>query len=354
MGVIGPTYYPERVRTYVGTSIGMHAGLCVLITLLLLPVAACMGAAPSALAPAMLGLSAAAPFSLLFGHLRRACYLETKPELALKGSLLYVLLLVAGMAILWRLHRITAAGAFVLMGVAGLAASLLLWRCLGLRVADVPFRDADGLLAGAVRRHWAYARWSLGTTVLFWLASSLYLPLVGALAGLPAVAAFRATENLLLPMSKTLTALGLLLLPWVTTQSRGGDRRYLDRTAIQTSLLVILPTAAYVVGILAAGPGLSRLLYGNDYYVSSLSLVPWLGVSLMLRAVGDTGFGVAARASGRPDIGFWATLAAAAVTMAAGPALVSLYGAAGAAAGWMASSAASCVASVYLFRRRSR
>lgn len=354
MGVIGPTCYAGRLPGYLGMTIWMHAGLSVLMTALLLLVTAGMAATWSALAPAMLGLSFSAPFILLFWLLRRACYLETKPELALKGSLLYVLLLVAGMAVLWRVHRITAAGAFLLMGVASLAVSLLLWRCLRVDVGNVFSGDAGSGLAVAVRHHWTYARWSLGTTVLYWLASAIYLPLVGALAGLPAVAAFRATENLLHPMGQILTALGLLLLPWVTAQSRVRDRGYLGRTAVKTSLLVSLPTAVYILAILAAGPSLSRLIYGNDYYASSLSLVPWLGVSLVLRAVGDTGFGVAARAAGRPDIGFWATVAAAAVTLTAGLGLVFRYGAAGAAAGWMVSSAASCVASVCLFRGRLR
>jgi O-antigen/teichoic acid export membrane protein len=354
MGVIGPTCYAGRLPGYLGMTIWMHAGLSVLMTALLLLVTAGMAAMRSPLAPAMLGLSLSMPLILLFWLFRRACYLETRPELALKGSLLYVLLLVAGMAVLWRVHRITAAGGFLLMGVAGMAGSLLLWRCLRVRVGNVFSRDAGCGLAAVVHHHWTYARWSLGTTVLQWLASSIYLPLVGALAGLPAVAAFRATENLLHPMGQILTVISLLLLPWVTAQSRARDRGYLGRTAVKTSLLASLPTAVYVLGILAVGASLSRLIYGNDYYISSLSLLPWLGVSLVLRAVGDTGFGVAARAAGRPDIGFWATVAAVAVTLTAGLGLVFRYGAAGAAAGWMLSSAASCVASVCLFRGRLR
>ena len=354
MGVIGPTYYREQLRVYLGTTVWIHAGLSVLLTVLLLLVTACMVAAHSVLAPAMLGLCFSTPFILLFGLFRRACYLETRPGLALRGSLSYVLFLVAGMLVLWWVHWITVMSAFLLMGVAGLAASVLLWRCLRVPLEFVSRGDAVGCLAAAVRRHWTYARWSLGGTVLYWLASSIYLPLLGALAGLPAVAAFRATQNLLHPMGQILTALGLLLLPWITLQSRVRDSRYLDRTAVQTSLLVGLPTVVYISGILAAGPSLSRLLYGNDYYVSALSLVPWLGASMVLRAVSDTGFGVAARAAQRPDIGFWATLAAAAVTLTAGLGLVSRYGAVGAAAGWMLSSAAGCAACVGLFRGRLR
>lgn len=350
MGVIGPARYGERLPEYLGTAAWMSVGLSLLITAVLLLVTAGMAAARSSLAPAMFGLSFSAPFILMFWLLRRACYLGTKPDVALRGSLLYLLLLLAGAAVLWRLNSLSAVGAFLLMGAASIGVSLRLWRCLRVRVKNIFSAQASPGLAEVVRQHWTYARWSLSTTVLYWLASSIYLPLVGALAGLPAVAAFRATDNLLLPMSQVLTALGLLLLPWVTAQSRVRDRGYLGRTAAKTSLLAGLPAGVYVLGILAAGPSLTRLIYGSDYYASSLSLVPYLGASLVLRAVGDTGLGVAIRAAGRPDIGFWATVAAAAVTLTAGLGLVSRYGAAGAAAGWTASSAASCLVSVFLFR----
>jgi O-antigen/teichoic acid export membrane protein len=350
MGVIGPARYGERLSAYLGTVVWMQAGLSLLVAGVILLVAAAMAAARSVLAPAMLGLSLSTPCMLLFWLFRRACYLETKPGLALQGSLLYVLLLLAGMAGLWRWHKASAAGALLLMGAAGIAVSVLLWRCLRVRAGNVFSGQASPGLAEVVRLHWAYARWSLGNTVLYWLASSIYLPLVGALAGLQAVAAYRATDNLLLPMGQTLTALGLLLLPWHSKQASVSGRRYLRAAGVKVALLASCMAGVYVLGVMAAGPSLSRLIYGSDYYASSLSLLPYLGAGLVLRAVGDTGFCTAARAAGRPDIGFWATAVAAGVTRTAGLALVSRYGAAGAAAGWMASSAASCLVSVSLFR----
>ena len=121
-------------------------------------------------------------------------------------------------------------------------------------------------------------------------------------------------------------------------------------TAVKIALVAASAAGVYVLGILMFGGRLIRLLYGGDYYARYFSLLPYLGASLVLRAVGDTGFGVAARAAGRPDIEFWATVAGAAVTLTAGLGLVSRYGAAGAAAGWTASSAASCLVSVCFFR----
>ena len=189
---------------------------------------------------------------------------------------------------------------------------------------------------------------------MYWLASSIYLPLVGALAGLEAVAAYRATDNLLLPVSQALTALGLPLLPYLSRQNGIRGCGYLRAAAAKVALAGGAGAGVYVLVILGLGPRLVRLLYGGDYYAGYLSLVPYLGVAVVLRAIGDTGFGIALKAAGRPDLGFRATAAAAVTTLTVGLGLVSRHGASGAAAGWAASSAAGCAVSVWLCRRRLR
>ena len=79
-----------------------------------------------------------------------------------------------------------------------------------------------------------------------------------------------------------------------------------------------------------------------------------LAASLVARAVGDTGFGLAARAAGRPDIVFWATAASALLTCSAGVCLVARYGAVGAAAGSLLSSTAGCAVAAGLFWKQVR
>ncbi len=354
LGVIGPAYYGECLPAYFLMTLWIHGGLSLILSAVLLLLAAGLAAMKSALAPAMAALSFSAPCMLLFWLFRRACYLDTRPGVAVKGSLFYVLALGAGLVLLWRQGGVSPPRMFLVMGAASIGVSVLLWHQLGQGVPIVSPWQALLDSAEAARRHWTYARWSLGTTILYWFASSLYLPAVGALAGLREVAAYRAAENLLLPMSQVLTALGLLLLPRVTARGRILGRGYLDRTAVRVSILCSLAAGVFALAVTAGGPMLIRLLYGGESYLGSLTLVPFLGLALVLRAIGDTGFGIASRAAERPDIGFWSTVIAAAMTLGCGLVLVSRYGAAGAAAGWMFSSAASCAVTVYLFRRRLR
>lgn len=352
--VIGPSCYGECLSSYLAAVIWMHAALSAGLTVLLLVAAAALAGAGNPLSAMVAALGLAAPCILLFWLFRRACYLKGRPDQAVTGSLLYAAVLIAGLAWLARHGRISAPRGFLLMGLAGLGVSVLLLPRIGVRLAQVAAPGTRAAVAEAARRHWKYARWSLGSTLLYWLASSIYLPAIGALAGLPAVAAYRATENLLLPMGQSLTALGLLLLPWVTAEgrARGGD--FLGRAARKIGFLAGAAAGVYTLAILAAGPGLSRLVYGGDQYANGSSLIPCLGVAIVLRAIGDTGFGVALRAAGRPDIGLWSTLAAAIATLTAGLGLVARHGAGGAAAGWMISSAASCAVTLVLFGLHSK
>ena len=351
MGVIGPTRYGERLPGYLGLTIWMHAGLS-------LPVASALGAAAlgtrlagSSLWLVLLALSVTGPGILLLWLMRRACYMIGKPQLAAQGSLAYAFLVGAGVFWLSRQAKPGAAEVLLLMFGAGVVVSLLLGPGLGLRRQHLLWRVAKPELKVAIRQHWSYGRWALSRGVAYWMSGFLYLPAVGALAGLPAVAAYRAADNLMQPMGQTLTALALLLLPWLSRQYslRGG--RYLKAMAVNISLAASLAVALYVAGILAAGPDLLRRLYGNSFYTHSFALVPFLGAALVFRAIGDTGLGLAARAAGRPDLDFRATVAAAVVTLSVGLLLVARYGAAGAALGSMFSAATSCLVAALVMRQ---
>lgn len=351
MGVIGPTRYAERLPDYLGLTIWMHAGLSLPVVAALAMAALAARLVGSTLWPLLFALSAAAPGILLLWLMRRACYLLGTPQLAARGSLAYAALLGVGLFWLSRQAKPGAAGVFLWMSGAGVLVSLLLGAGLGLRREHLLWRVAKPELKAAVLRHWSYGRWSLSRTVSYWMASSLYLPAVGALAGLPAVAAYRAADNLMQPMGQTFTAMGLLLLPRLSRQHSLRSGGYLKAMAVSISLAASLAAALYVACILAAGPDLLRRLYGNSFYTPSFALVPFLGAALLFRAIGDTGLGLAARAAGRPDIDFRATAAAAIVTLSVGLLLVARYGAAGAALGSMFSAAASCLVAAFFLRR---
>ncbi len=354
MSVIGPARYAASLSSYFGVMVRLHAGLTLAIAAALVSGAAVLAALASPLWPAVLAGGLAAPCVLLFWLARRACYAASRPALAAAGSLFYAVLLAGGLAWLMTGGRLSLGSVFLLMAGAAVTASAGLGRRLGMRSGHLLGRAAAGRLSEAAGRHWNYARWSLGSTALYWLAGSIYLPMVAALAGLEAVAAYRAADNLLLPMSQALTGAGLLILPWLSRQHSLRGNRFLRIAAVRISLVAAAAAGAYLLVILMFGQGIMRLVYGGDFYLAYFGLVPYLGAAVLLRAIGDTGFGAASRAAGRPDIGFRATALSAGVTLTAGLAMVWRWGAEGASAGWMVSSAAAGLAQAWLFRSRIR
>lgn len=352
MSILGPMYDGVRLPGYLGIAVLVHAGLTIGLAAVLLVIAGALALAGKALSSAMFAASFACPFLLLFSLLRRACYLKTKPGLALKGSALYFFMLLAGIWAMRRFGMLSAVHGFALMGVASLGVSLLFCVLLGVRLDLVKTASGRAEAARVVKQHWAQARWFLRTTMLYWLASSTYLPLVGMFSGLDSVAGFRAIDNLFRPMAQTLTALNVLFVPWASARREREGTGGLKRTALKTSAVMFVLTGSYVAAILLGGRRLIELLYGKDYYGHFLPLVPLLGMALILRGIGDNGLGVASKAAKWPDILFWATLASAGVTVSAGVYLTSQYGAAGAAAGWMAASAVHVAVTAKLFHSR--
>ncbi len=354
LAVVGASRYAEHQWPYLRSVLWLHGAVAFGTTTLFLIVSGALSRTGHAAAASMAAAGLAAPGILSFWLFRRTCYLAGRPERAAGGSLLYAAVLSAAVLWLWRRQALTPPAALAAMGAAGVICSAL--------SAKLPLsgRAAPARLAGAgVRRvagaHWSYARWSLAATVAYWMANSVYVPLVGALGGLGAVAVLRAAENLTLPMNHVLTAVGLLLLPKLSEKAARSGRRSLRPVALALAGLAALAASAYGLAVALGGEALVRAFYGaGGRYAASASLVPLLAAALVARAIGDTGFGLAARAAGRPDIGFWATAGSALLTGGLGVQLVARYGAAGAAAGSMAGSAAGCLIAAALFWRKIR
>jgi O-antigen/teichoic acid export membrane protein len=351
LGAIGPSRYAERLRGYLGLAAWMHAGLSLPLAAALAAVALVARLAGSGMWTVWLSLSVAVPGVLLLWLFRRACYLMDTPEAAVQGSLLYALLVGMSLVVVARAAWAGPAAVFLVMATSSLLVSFTGAARLGLGRRELSWRNARAGLRPAAREHWEYGRWLLGRTAAYWAASSLYLPLVGVLAGLPAVAAYRAADNLTQPMGQSLTAVTLYLLPWMSRQRVEHGAARLRAIAVRVSTAAALSTAVYVLAVLAAGPGLLDFLYGGKAYSTSFRLMPLLGAALIFRAFGDTGLGMAARAFGRPDIEFRATAAAATASLCAGLLLVARYGATGAAVGLMLSGAASCLTAAFLLNR---
>lgn len=337
MLIFGADKYSANLSEYLGVLLYGHMGFGVVSGLLLLLGSLVVELSGSyALSLALLGLAGAGPFMLLQVLMRRACYVRFKPHLAAVGGALYMILMLAGAYALYQTGWLSALTSFGLMGLSGLAASLLLAALLHVNLfpfgGDTPFRQYLG-------NHWGYGRWSVGTRTMSWVTQSSYFVLLPIAGGLEASAAFRALMNLIMPVLQTYTAISILLLPTLV-QARGQAR--FVRAAHWAFLLFVSGSTLYWAVLGLFHRPLINWMYDGRYTEYSgliwvLALVPIIvGVTEVQSTI--------LRALGRIDQVFWASVVSTVVALTAGIVALFVLGVAGAVVWLLLSSVANVLA----------
>ena len=340
MNVLGAARPVSELGRYIGSLVQAHFLLTAPISLILAAAAVVARDRNASLAGALGALAAVVPFLLLQWLLRQACYVQTRPDLAVRGSLVYVVALAATFAVLSPVTGMLGPlqAAFPALGVASLAAAVALWRPL-----RVSLPAGSPLPRDLVRAHWSYGRWIVAASIAHNAGNALYLPLVAAMLGLAASGTLKAVQNLSLPLQQVLAALNLLALPALSRQrAAGGETR--ARPAVLRLLVAYAGTAtAYGALLVVGGERLLRLLYGTGLYAGygwSVTLVAAAGVV----SAAAQALGVGLRAMGRPHAVLWSKLAAALFLLAVGTLLLARHGLYGALWGLVLGSA--CEAAV--------
>lgn len=351
MSVLGPARHRERLAPYVGCLLRAHAAFAVAASLLLAAAAEAARRAGSPTAGFLFGLAAAEPFVLLFWLLRRACYLEMRPERAMIGSALYAAVLVGGLALLRARNALEPISLFLVMAAAGLVGSLPVSR----------FLQAPATGAGApspawrevAREHWDYGKWLIGVVVGYWLTGAVYAPLVAQVAGLEHAGVLRTLQNLVQPLLQGLGALGLLLQPWASRQraERGPD--YPIRMLPRILLIHLALAGPYVAALVLFGPALMRRLYAPGLYTDSVWLLPYVGAVALLGAAAGAA-GVVLRAIERTREVFWCETGAVLLTLTVGIHGVNTQGVFGALLGMICSGVWEVAAVFYCVVRVAR
>ncbi|MCH8876476.1 MAG: hypothetical protein IIA89_06590 [Chloroflexi bacterium] len=298
---------------------------------------------------ALLGLALASPFILLFWFFRRACYVGTRPDLALRGSLTYAIFIAVGLVLFRRQNWLSPAAGFLIMGLASFLGSLVFLYIHRAWIGGA-LRHGGALSTRPIlHEHWNYGKWVVGSAFAHWVGGAAYLPLVAAVGGLAQAGALKAVQNLVLPFQHTITAVGLVLLPWLSRKRSVRGRSYvrdaLPRMASANVLLAVL----YVLVVLLFAEQLIDLLYPGDLYSDYLWLVPFIGVAVILGAANDS-LRIGLRALKRPDSLFRAQVASATLTLTLGIYLVARLGLLGAVLGLISAALALTVLALFYIR----
>jgi O-antigen/teichoic acid export membrane protein len=294
LSVFSGTTYSKNLRGYLKSNFWLHWGVSAVICVLMAAtaIAAKVWWHSPASAMAFAGMTAATPFILIHALGRRSFYLKLSPGPAAFGSSFYCVLVVAGSFLVYKLGWLSAFSAFLVMGFAALVGGVIMVFQLNAKLEPA---TAEMQLSETWKKHWDYGKWALGTCIVGWIPTYVYIPLVSKFSGLAVAAELRALMNLGGPVLQTYAALSMLFLPYAARiQGEEGRQGSTALTRKLTALFVAGAVAYWMVLIPLRHP-LFQLLY-NGKYIDASSLLPlfaaetviWsaaLGPAIVLRAM---------------------------------------------------------------------
>jgi O-antigen/teichoic acid export membrane protein len=351
MLVFGSSVYRNCLRGYMKALLVLHLGMSIIMAFGLCVAAAVAFKLPQSngLPGALLGVAFAAPTLLLFWLTKRTFYLKLSPAPSAAAALLYCTLTMGGLALVYqRTHHLSPLSAFLLMGLGGLGASLVLLAYLGLRLTSSA--QAPSVL-DTWRRHWRYGRWALGANAMMWIPINAFYPLLSKFGGLAETGELKALMNFAAPMLQACAAMHTLMLPYAARvlEKRGsaGVNVVLRR---MTFLCVACAGPYWIVLLLFQGPAF-RLLYSGRY----TEVAYLLPIVALASVAGSAFFGpsIVLRAMESPRLVFAAVSISSCISVAIGIPLVRFFGVGGAVWSIALSEALAFVAAVVLLRRKA-
>lgn len=348
MLIFGSGRYVEVRRSYWAIVLRGHWLLTILASVALLGAGFLIGRLSSEpVGHALCALSLALPFVLLAWLTRRAFYIELQPGRAATGGAVFFCSLVAFACGLRAANLLTPATAILAMGVAAsLAAGLhLVW------LRTQWFGDRKKLVPREVGlEHWSYGRWVLAAVFPSWTLLNLYYLVLPIRFGLKGAGALKAIMNLVLPAIHTLIAFSVLTIPLLVRHRDQGGSRLVRRTVRRLTGAFTIAAVLYFALMAFFRVPIIHILYGGEYSDSSGLPVLLVGLVPVLMAL-SVAVGGALRSFERPDLMFWANVAASLVALTFGLWLAANWGVVGAAAGYLIAYAAYAGA-LWLFYRR--
>lgn len=349
LNIIGMTKYKNNLINYFKRVTIIQFFASVPVSLMLFFVVLYLLYSKNQLYFPLISLVIVGPFICTFFLVRRFCYMLYEPGIAFIGTLFYS-------AVVFLLYYLTVINGtvnvfnvFLLFGGASLVSALIIARVLYVRVPSILKSVVSSRIV--IYKHWKLGKWLLGSSIIGWFSSSIYFLLVGIFSGLEATAAYKAIDNLLLPMQQVITALSLLIIPRVAGKV-SKDMTYLKSVSIKLTLFFTAFVLIYLFFIFLLRFQVVNFLYGpSNVYIYYIWLLPFVGMTLIARAVVDLGIGVSLRIAKRFDVLFKSTVANSLFSLTIGVFLIWKYGILGAGIGVAIGSATQLVISSFYFRK---
>ena len=292
-------------------------------------------------------LAAALALILLKEYARRVSLAQLKPRAALMVDLTAGLLQVGGLVLLAHGGGLTAATAYVAVGIACFFPAMG-WVLHVRGRLKVRWRSVLPDLS----RNWSLGRWMCATTIADMASVQVYPWILAAVYGPATVGAFGACKGAILIANPVLLGLANVIYPKISHTYAAGGMAGVGRSVSLWTALIAGCMLPFCAGLLAFGGWVVAAMYGGKYGGQG-GVVALLALGLLVQSLAMP-VSCALCSVERPDLIFKSFLLAAVLTACAGVPLTVLHGPAGAAAGMGLSSTGTGVYRIICFRRLRR
>lgn len=328
--------YRDNFSEYLRLMVRSNAVLSATLTALLL--SCCLlfhWLRPQWLSPALLGLAISVGFLLSGLFLRRAFYVQQRPDLAAKSSFAFFVVLLAGLWLGGREHKLNSFTVFLLMAAGWAVAGALFGRKLQF---GKPAQHFGEIVPGHWGEHWNYTKWILATAFVFQLTTQGYYWLLGGFLSAKEVGELRAMYILVGPVDQVFIAISYLIVPALAAHYATHRMKSFLSLWRRFTLATVLVTGLFALLVRLTGRPVVHLLYGGKYddlvpYFYALGFLPlimWIGTTMAQSFYGAE----------KPKFVFWAYVGSGAATICLGIPLVTHFGLWGAVYGMLLSSSA--------------
>ena len=221
------------------------------------------------LAELTLPLAAAVFADEMQDFMRRYFYTVNRPVSAFVNDFISYGGRIVVLAFLWWYAPVTSAGTLWVLFALGIIPVVI-----GLFTLDPVRINLSRMIPVAVR-HWELSKWTVGTSILRWMAGNLFIFMGGAILGAQTIGAVRAAMNVLAPRNVVINGLtNIVIVNGSTTLHEKGPgelRRYLMRIG---AFGLAFEASISIFAIIFAEP-IMYYVYGPDF-VPYAFLIYWL------------------------------------------------------------------------------
>ncbi len=324
VSVFGPAKYKSIIKEYFTTNFIINLLLALAITICFV-IAAIYLYVFDGEYKVTLFFSLTSFFILIHWFLRRICYVFERPEVAFYGSVVYALLVFCGLISLLYTGKFSINYAIIVMSIGSFGASLMIQHFLKFPL-NFYLNDHIKLI---VKEHWKYSKWVLGSVFVHWLSSAFYLPMIASIIGTEATGSFKAFQNLFLPINQYITAMGLLLIPFIAKKVHILGKKWIRKGLLNTLILSFPLIFIYLLVVNFFGDKIIVYLYGNQKYSYFLWSLPYWCLFTFIASINQL-LGFFFKAIQKPNILFYAQSATAIFSVFGGVTLVTYLGLKGA------------------------